>query len=127
MTNHERSYAAPRTFTDEHIEFWAAVYLANPFVGAAAVSFETFLLAPMDILLALAQKRGTAGLLPEQRVARANAWRTICRLSMDDDFAFVAALERRGLHCANGRWIEKLKHRAWPKHRGPRKYDLLEF
>lgn len=123
----ERSVAAPRTYSDEYIEFWGGAYLANPFVHEAGVLFETFLEYPIEILLAFAQKCGTPGLIPAQRLAIARVNRTEVRPYTADELKFIAALERDGASCANGRWIEKMKHHAWPKNHGPRKYTLLEM
>lgn len=41
----ERSTAAPRTWSDEHLERWGEYYLAHPQIRARGVLFETFLLA----------------------------------------------------------------------------------
>ena len=123
----ERSVVARRTFADEHVEFWGEVYLANPFVRDAGVLFETFLLAPVEILLALAQRRGAPGLLPAQRLVRAGIERTIVRESALDAWDAIAALDGDGMHCANGRWIEKLKHHAWPRKSRYRGYTLKEM
>ncbi len=49
----ERSFVAPRILDDVQLEYWALVYLANPHIRARGVLFETFLLAPAEILNAL--------------------------------------------------------------------------
>lgn len=47
----ERPVKGP-IYADEHIEFWARVYLSNPQLRAGGVLFETFLAAPARILYA---------------------------------------------------------------------------
>jgi len=120
----ERSFAAPKTFTDEHIDRWAPVYLAsenNARLHARKVKFETFLLCPSEILAALVRPpRYTltaCGLLPAQRAVQR-------RIDLQDALIEMAECAVRaiksGSHCANGAWTEKLKHHAWPRHRGRR-------
>ena len=73
MPNYERSFAAPHTFADEHIERWALVYRANPQLRAHGVLFETFLHDPVAPLLDCAlpaMSTSTCGLLPRQRAAQ---------------------------------------------------------
>ncbi len=120
----ERSFAAPKTFTDEHIERWAPAYLApenNARLRARHVRFEVFLLCPAEIIASLVRPpRYTLtadGLLPAQLAVQR-------RLDLQD--ALIEITERfmraikKGSHCANGAWTEKLKHHAWPRHRGRR-------
>ncbi len=123
----ERSFAARRTFPDEHIERWGAVYLANPQLRARGVLFETFLLAPVEILSACARPAvavSSCGLLPRQIDVRRRADEETALQEMAE--SAIAALAAES-HCANGAWTEKLRHRAWPKHRGPRKCITLEM
>jgi len=114
--NTERSFAAPRTFSDEHIEHWASVYLDpynNRQLRALHVKFERFLLAPEVFLAALGRPRvivTSCGLLPAQRDVQR-------RLDLMDKF--VRAFRGEWL-CADGRWVEKLKHHAYPRHRDRR-------
>ncbi len=127
MQNTERSFAAPRTFADECIEHWAAVYLANSQLARRGVLFETFLLAPVEILAACGRpaiRVSRCGLLPAQQDARKRADLEAALQELGERAIDALAAEA---HCANGAWTEKLKHRAWPKHRGPRKYVLREM
>ncbi|TAK82099.1 MAG: hypothetical protein EPO20_22680 [Betaproteobacteria bacterium] len=127
MTNHERSFAAPRTFADEHVEYYAEIYLANPQLARRGVLFETFLLAPEEILIACARPAlivHRCGLLPAQQDARRRAELDEALQELGERAIAAVAAEA---YCANGTWCEKLKHRAWPKHRGPRKYVLREM
>ena len=39
-----------RTYPDEYIDFWGNVYLANQSIKKCGVLFETFLIAPQEIL-----------------------------------------------------------------------------
>lgn len=113
----ERSFVAPKIFSDAWIEYWAAVYLeprANARLRAKHVLFETFLLAPHEILAAA--WRPTEGLLPAQREVQR-------RTDIVIAIAAAEALEEKLIelrHCIRraGAAFEKLKHRAWPRHRG---------
>jgi hypothetical protein len=88
---------------DEVIEFWAGVYLANPALARAGVTFERFLCSPMAILRSAAAW--------DRRMAA----RTAAAAAADSEL-YLAVLEReRGWRNAGGRWIEKLRHRALPK------------
>jgi len=122
--NSERSFAALKTFPDEYIERWGEVYLTpenNARLRARRVRFETFLLCPSEILAALVRPpRYTltaCGLLPAQRDVQR-------RIDLQDAVIEMAECAVRaiksGSHCANGAWTEKLKHHAWPRHRGRR-------
>ena len=42
------------TYQDEYIEFWAEIYLANPILRSRGVLFAAFLVAPEEILAAVA-------------------------------------------------------------------------
>ncbi len=116
--NAERSFAAPRTFTDAHIEFWAAVYLDPRNKKLRQVRFERFLRAPRAFVLALERPRiviTACGLLPAQRTVQR-------RLDLQDALIEMAECAVRAMrgesHCADGRWTEKTRHHAWPRHRG---------
>jgi hypothetical protein len=120
----ERSFVAPKTFPDAHIERWAPVFLApenHPRLRARQVKFETFLLAPEVILAALVRPpRFTltaCGLLPAQAAVQR-------RVDLQEILIEMAECAVRMIkgesHCANGAWTEKLKHHAWPRHRGRR-------
>lgn len=118
MPDYERSFVAPRIFTDDHIERWADVYLMNPQVRARGVLFETFLLDPVGTLEGSVQPVMTVSrcgrLLPEQLGARRRA-------DLDAALQELGARALRAVaaeaHCANGVWTEKLRHRAWPPRR----------
>lgn len=118
----ERSFAARKTFADEYIEHWACVYLANPYLGRAGVAFETFLFAPVEILATCALPSvdlDRAGLLPAQRGARTRAELAAALQYMNERAIVRLAAE---CHCANGTWVEKLRHHAWgARRRAPRK------
>ena len=43
----------PTTYPDEHIDYWGEVYVANPRLARRGVLFETFVVAPQDILWAV--------------------------------------------------------------------------
>lgn len=114
----ERSFAAPRTYTNEHIEEWAAVYLANPHLYRSGVLFERFLYAPAAILAAYARPAMTVshcGLLQEQLDVRER---------VDDEAALrdryeraVAALAANGLFRVTDFGIVKPRHLALPRRR----------
>src|SRR6266568_3434066 len=106
----ERSFAAPKTFTEEHIERWAPEYLPpenNARLRARQVRFEVFLLGPAEILASLVRPpRYTLtadGLLPAQQAVQR-------RLDLQDALTEIAERFMRaiknGSHCANGAWTE---------------------
>lgn len=114
----ERPVAGP-IYHDAYIEFWADVYLLNPWIRARGVLFETFLVAPAAILraLALPMHEFVSQLLIEQREVRE-------RLDFRDaigatpcEARAVEGLEQLGARCENGRFIERLRHHAWPRRR----------
>lgn len=117
----ERSFAAPRIFSDAYIEHWASVYL-DPRnclrLRARLVMFETFLLAPEQYLRRIERPRRVVvtacGLLPAQRDVQR-------RLDLQDSLMEMVDCAVRAIrgasHCANGRWTEKLTHHAWPPYR----------
>jgi hypothetical protein len=123
----ERSFAAPCTFTDEHIERWGAVYTANPQLRARGVLFETFLLAPVEILAACGLQLITVlsrpGLMPRQRDAQRRADTEAALRELGE--RAIAALGAEA-HCANGTWTEKLRHHAHAPRR-PAKRKLVEM
>jgi hypothetical protein len=67
-------------YSDEYIEYWGEVFLANPILRRRGVNFITFLVAPEEILAAvLTPQVADLGefrpLLPAQRMAVArNDW-----------------------------------------------------
>ncbi len=113
----ERSFVAPRILDDVQLEYWALVYLANPHIRARGVLFETFLLAPAEILNALARPLVPplyAQLLSEQRATREEiefheAIRRTARRAMQ-------SAERDSTFVSDGRLVERMKHRTWPRH-----------
>ncbi len=118
MPNYERSFAALRTFADEHIERWGVVYRANPHIARRGVLFETFLLAPAEILAACSSPPvmivSRLGLMPRQRAAQRHIDRDAALQEMGE--RAIAALAAEA-HCANGTWCEKLRHHAWAARR----------
>ena len=116
--NAERSFALAGTYSDEHIERWAAEFLrpdVNRQLRARGISFECFLTAPEEILAKLAEPlviTTTPGLLARQRAIQA---------SVDADRALEEFTERalahlgRNARCANGAWIEPLHHCTFPR------------
>jgi len=109
--NFERPVTGP-TYSDEHLDFWGAIYLANPQVRARGVLFNTFLVAPMQILRACATPgvRVTSCSLARHGYTKGDeaAVLTIAE-------ATIRHLEWGGARCENGRWVEKLKHHAHPR------------
>lgn len=112
-TPFERSVTAP-VYSDEHIEFWGEVYLANRWIGARGVLFENFLAYPVQILYAL-------GALAED--CRHMLLGAQQRVREQIDFSAqiervpaiargIAAAEHAGARCENGRFVEKLRHHS---------------
>lgn len=109
-------------FTDEHIEYWARVYRANPGLRARGLSFAVFIEAPAAILRSAAFA-GPAiphaapdeylPLLPAQRAARCRA-ETLAGLAEVAE-ALDQALDAVAPHRRNGAAVEPLHHRAWPR------------
>ena len=103
----------PLVLADEEIERAAERYLELPAAERRTLSFERFL-ARWAADSAAAGRR-----LVEQLALRARLDeldRKVGCLGQRQRYA-VAALERDGAACANGRFVEKLKHRRWPKSR----------
>ena len=105
-------------YPDSYIDYWGAIYLANPIIRAHGVLFGTFLMAPIEILHAvvMASIEVAPGLLARQRAVRRrldDAARAE-QLPLDLD-AVIVALEHKGARVSDGAWIEPLRHRAWPR------------
>lgn len=105
--------------SDAHLEFWGEIYTTNN-LHARGVLFETFVTAPQATLEALARRAQAQyddtpePLLPAQaRVQR--------RLDLQTPVGELERLEAELDHTPgavrrNGTWIERLRHRAWPRH-----------
>lgn len=123
----ERSFAAQATFSDAYIERWAVEYLrpdVNRKLRSRGCAFETFLMAPEEILAAIEQPARLnvlPGLLAAQRAVQAR----LDALSAMDELTDCAVRRfGRNARCANGTWIEPLHHRSYP--RNPNRKILLE-
>ncbi len=96
----------PITMPDEQLEHWGRVYLAMPWLGRHGITFERFLSATPQVR--------ASGALPALAVRARVDQRAL-------DFAALRCvtrdLERAGACCANGRFIEKLKHHRHPRSR----------
>jgi len=108
--------AAPFIITDEQLDYWAGVFLANPGIRARGVLFETFLIAPVQIIAAIAAAPvppARAGLLIGQRRAQAAAdfqtsvQQVVQRLGRE--------AERSSTGVADGRLVERLRHHRYPR------------
>lgn len=105
----QRSRLAPFTLPDEQLEYWAEIYLELPGPRRRGVSFEQFLAATPQVR--------DAPLLLEQLAVRSRLdelGRTAGLLGERQRHA-IDALERQGACCANGRVVEKLRHRRHPR------------
>jgi len=111
----ERSRRAPRTFDEAHIEQWGEIYIALPLLRERGVLFETFLLAPVEILRALNQLQQAEAVRQQARAA-------------GETLAIQGALEDAGYLCRNGTWIEKLRHHRRPRGtaRLPAQFNLTQ-
>ena len=122
----DRSATAPRTFEDAWIERWAPVYQAPDNLRRLRywrVSFETFLIAPEAILAALDRPTvivSRVGLLPAQRAVQMREDTRAALLELARHA--IELLEQEGACCSNGRFVEKLRHRAFPRHAGRRTF-----
>jgi hypothetical protein len=101
--NGSRSVHAPFTVSDEQLEYWGAIYCSARRRG----TFEQFLAQQ------LARQR--AGLLPEQLMVRQRV--DEYELSSKERLVLRAALRRSVLIIDNGHYVEKLRHRRWPRSR----------
>ncbi|MEW8494269.1 MAG: hypothetical protein AB2604_10725 [Candidatus Thiodiazotropha taylori] len=120
-------------FSDEHIDFWGDVYIANrALLRERGVLFETFMFAPKDILSAVLSGRAIPlsndqdfyPLLPAQmKVAERlfnqeqEAWEREC---LEADLTRIRETGNSPARVANGKLIEPLTHHAHPKRRGNR-------
>lgn len=117
--NHERAFEAP-TYPDEYLDFWARVYLDNPHLRARGVLFSTFLVAPEVLLLACAAPR-PAVLASSKSIADGVARRHAGLMAEARTSAReLARFESADGHCENGRLVEKLRHRFFPRRRAKR-------
>ena len=105
---------------DVVIDYWGDIFLDNPRLRGAGIDFETFLQAPARILAAviaapIAPER--IGLLPVQRAVRRRidfaAEAEQIPLALEHT---LVALECDGARVSDGRWVEKLRHNAYPRH-----------
>lgn len=115
----ERSFASRKTFSDEHIERWAPVFLApenNPRLRKRHVDFEVFLLCPEEILAAIERPHRpiitSCGLLPAQREVQQRVDR---ERSMTELAECAVRAMKPESHCADGRWTEKIRHHRYPR------------
>jgi hypothetical protein len=89
------------------------VYLANPHLYRRGMLFEAFLLKPEKTLTDYARPLMTisrAGLLQKQLDARRRADLDAALQEMGERAIRALAADSR---CANGVWIEKLRHHTW--------------
>ena len=106
-------------YLDAHIDYWGEIYLANPMIRAHGVLFGTFLMAPLEILHAvvMAPIDVRQGLLARQRAVQRRLDLEAAGEQLPLQFeAMIVALEHKGARVSDGRWIEPLKHRTWPRH-----------
>lgn len=105
-------------YPDAYIDYWGEIYLANPTVREHGVLFGTFLMAPQEILHAVVMQsiEVAPGLLAKQRAVQRRVDEAIrgeqLPLALD---AVIVALERKGARVSDGRWIEPLHHRMYPR------------
>lgn len=124
----DRAAPAP-TYSDEHIERCARLYLDNPVIRLRGILFETFLSVPGEIMRAIADGMSSPvpdgeeylPLLPPQISVRARLDREARDREID---AQLAALERliaaKRMRVSDGCAIESLHHRVWPRHQARR-------
>ncbi len=103
-------------FTDEYIEHWGEVYTTTPAIHRRGIRFEVFLQDPHSVLRHLAGDAGAREflpLLPEQHAVMRREKR---REALDEAAAELeSALDRYNeIRCRNGRFIEPLRHHAFP-------------
>jgi len=113
---YERECSAVRTYTDAQIDYWGEVFTANPQIARRGVLFEVFLfnppmyLGPNPAVSVFVRD----GLLQEQRAVRRSIDQESALQEMAERAIEALAAESR---CTNGKWIEKLRHHAWPPRR----------
>lgn len=123
----------PLVMSDEEIEFWGGVYLANPTLSMLGFTFEAFLTEPRRILPAaefsaifsLTEFFDRLPLLPAQRAVRE-------RLDAQDAGQIELALgvsESRltadSPVVQGGALVEKMKHHAHPRHAARRELEEM--
>jgi len=73
------TYVTPLVMSDEVIDFWGEVYLANPAIAQLGITFEMFLAQPLNLLPAATFEAvipltdlllGRVALLPRQRAVQ---------------------------------------------------------
>lgn len=115
--------AAPLIMSDERLDFLGGLYLENPRLSLAGISFEMFLSDPrpflgMQIAGILSADEAVAflRLLPRQRAVRdrldaADAGQMELALGVSE-----ARLTAASPVVHDGSLVEKLRHHVWPKH-----------
>lgn len=114
-----RALPLPKTYSDEYLHYWGEIYRTPGILRTMIerrVSFETFLIAPAEILAALRTPR--TGLLPTQLAARERI--DLLQVAERMTARAFGRFARRGARVENGRMIEKLRHRAYPRHQDRR-------
>lgn len=96
--------SSPLVLPDEQVIYWARVYRAMPHLAKHGVTFEHFLCATPQVrasgsLPALAVRERI-----DQRMRDFGALRSV-----------MTKLERAGVGCANGRFIEKMNHHRYER------------
>ncbi len=118
------AHAAPLILSDELIELWGEIYLANPLLTQLGITFEDFLSAPAGILSAatyqtlmpLPDGAQFYALLPAQRAVRdrmdaADAGQLELALGVSEKQITPGSPAAR-----DGALFEKLRHHVWPRH-----------
>lgn len=90
-------------YADEYIERWAAVYLANPALRLYGVPFSDFLARPEAWLRYIGDPLRAMTRTPSAACCERRAE------------AAVAQAERLEGYGANGRLVEKMRHKARPR------------
>jgi hypothetical protein len=117
----------PLLLTDAELEHQAAVYAANPAFRRLGCSFEHFLrFGPAACQRDYSRYPDVLPLLPAQERVRIRLTAVTPRprraRAGGPEMPLETALEAAGCQVQGegGRWIEKLRHRAWPRKRDRR-------
>ena len=100
--------------SDERLDYFGELFLANPALRATGVTFEAFLIVPSPFILPLPDV-DYYPLLPAQRAVRDRLDAAAARMERALGVS-EAQLTPASPAIRDGALVEKLRHHVWPRH-----------